>query len=90
MNSFQQAEALIFVSPRALCLAFCTSRFHVDFDSPEKIFTQDCSSRRTPGVFLSYFLSVKYSNFETFTVDFGLVQKNVVTIGTELKTKHLS
>lgn len=45
------------------------------------------------GVFLCYVFSVKYFIFETFTVDIGLVQKvlqNFVTIGTELKTKHLS
>lgn len=43
-------------------------------------------------MFLCYFLSVKYSNFETFTVDIVLVQKvqNFVTIGTDLERKHLS
>lgn len=45
------------------------------------------------GIFLCYFFSVKYFIFENITVDIGLVQKvlkNFVTIGTELKTKHLS
>lgn len=75
---------ILLTVPRGFVLIFSTSGNY----SP-KIVALDMPL----GMFLCYVFSVKYFIFETFTVDIGLVQKvlqNFVTIGTELKTKHLS